>query len=188
MHCFTCTEQPFPVWAWDGSYHGWCMAAQTGKANQFIWNCQNYSCNQMSSHSSPGDCQLDALWPGEVSVCSWTWIKTYFIPSQKSKMVGVFVGSCTQIFLVLWWHPCVNLGLVTALGHDYLGFLLHLSKFLRHLHEFKQAGLAMQWGMSRLDRQDSFLYLEMWGFLHSLSTSCEVWQATPLNAEFCMVV
>lgn len=48
LHCSTRTEQPFPVWAWDGSSHGWCVAAQTGRANQLIWNCQNYSCNQMS--------------------------------------------------------------------------------------------------------------------------------------------
>lgn len=59
-------------------------------------------------------------------------------------MVVVFVGSCTQVFLVLCWHPCVSLELVTALGHYYLGFLLDLSKFLRHLHELKQGGLAMQ--------------------------------------------
>lgn len=48
LHCFSCSEQPSPVWAWDGSYHGWCLAAQTGGANHLIWNCQNYSCNQMS--------------------------------------------------------------------------------------------------------------------------------------------
>lgn len=59
-------------------------------------------------------------------------------------MVVVFVGICTQVFLVLWWHPCVCLGMVTALGHVYLCFLLHLSKFLRYLRELKQAGLAMQ--------------------------------------------
>lgn len=59
-------------------------------------------------------------------------------------MVVVFVGSYTQVFLVLWWHPCASLGMVTALGHAYLGFLLRLSKFLRHLHKLKQGGLAMQ--------------------------------------------
>lgn len=98
-----------------------------------------------------------ALWLREVSVCSWTLVKIYFMPSHKLKMAVVFVGSCSWAFLVLWWYPCMCLGMVTTLGHTHLGLLLHLGQCLREFHEPKQAGLAMQWGMlSSLDRQNTF--------------------------------
>lgn len=77
--------------------------------------------------------------------CGWLLLNISFVPSHKVKMAIVLVGSCSQAFLVLWWHTRVCLGMVTTLGHTHLGLLLHLSKCLREFHELNQARLAVQW-------------------------------------------
>lgn len=49
------------------------------------------------------------------------WLKITSYHHRSLRWQSFLWGSCNQVFLVLWWHPWVSLGMVTAFGHVYMG-------------------------------------------------------------------